>query len=303
MIVADTPSYSTHPAQADISVVITSSLALGSTGQGINIDTASHPNYSGSYLSSTGNTGANYTPTTNTFTNKFLTTPTNINADGCPWIPDSSNLKGQGASGSDLGATILYRYEDGVLTSTPLWDSDGTGALDGIFPACGPIVTGINDVANDSCSTVHNRFNVNGTNCAFPSGYGDSTAPTAGNSGTITTSGVGAAGLTLNWTAGTDAVTAQASLVYAVYQSSANNISSVANMEANGTLIMSYTANTVTKAVTGLLASTTYYFNVIVKDEAGNKTAYTTKSETTTSAAPPPPRTFTRALGLKSRGQ
>ncbi|WP_240421852.1 fibronectin type III domain-containing protein, partial [Paenibacillus periandrae] len=70
-----------------------------------------------------------------------------------------------------------------------------------------------------------------------------------------------------------------------VYQSSSNNLDTVANIETNGTAVGSYTADIGTYSVTGLTESTTYYFNVIVKDEAGNKTAYTTK-QVTTDAAP-----------------
>ncbi|MBF0279269.1 MAG: cadherin repeat domain-containing protein [SAR324 cluster bacterium] len=74
-----------------------------------------------------------------------------------------------------------------------------------------------------------------------------------------------------SWNTATDETTATASLVYQVYTSSSNNIDTVANMEANGTVLTSYTAN-----LTSFSGGTTsYYFNVIVKDEAGNKSAYT----------------------------
>ncbi|OMF09169.1 S-layer homology domain-containing protein, partial [Paenibacillus sp. FSL H7-0331] len=68
-------------------------------------------------------------------------------------------------------------------------------------------------------------------------------------------------------------------------QSSSNNLDTVANIEANGTVIGSYAADLGAFDVTGLTASTAYHFNVIVKDESGNKTAYTSK-QVTTDAAP-----------------
>ena len=37
------------------------------------------------------------------------------------FIPPNSSLKGAGQGGSDIGATIIYRYQDGVLTNQPLW--------------------------------------------------------------------------------------------------------------------------------------------------------------------------------------
>ncbi len=116
------------------------------------------------------------------------------------------------------------------------------------------------------------------------SAAGDSTAPTAGGSGVLSFSSVNSSSLTVNWTAGTDNVTAQANLQYLVYYSASNNIASVSNAETNGTAVGSYSSNITTKAVTGLSASTTYYFNVIIKDEAGNKTAYTTNSQATSAA-------------------
>ncbi len=67
-------------------------------------------------------------------------------------------MSGAGSDGSDIGANIIYRYKDGVLTNALLWDVD-TGA----FP-CGAIVPGINDVG-EVCSSVHSRLGI-GDACA-----------------------------------------------------------------------------------------------------------------------------------------
>jgi uncharacterized protein YjdB len=109
----------------------------------------------------------------------------------------------------------------------------------------------------------------------------DTTPPVAGNSGTITTGSVTDSSVVLNWTAGTDNITGQLDLQYAVYQSGSNNITTVVNCESNGMLIQDYTVNITTKTTTGLSASTTYYFNVIVKDSAGNKASYTMRQQET----------------------
>ncbi|MDP4010377.1 MAG: hypothetical protein Q8P37_00750, partial [Candidatus Spechtbacteria bacterium] len=111
----------------------------------------------------------------------------------------------------------------------------------------------------------------------------DATNPVPGATGTITTADVATTSLTLNWTKGTDNVTTQANLQYEVRQSSSANIDTVANIEANGSIINAYTADIATFGVSGLSPANTYYFNVIIKDEAGNKAAYTMKSETTAS--------------------
>ena len=82
------------------------------------------------------------------------------------FIPNGSNLKGAGLGSADIGANVLYRYENGSLTNQPLW-SPATGA----FP-CGAIVAGVNDIPGQSCFDVNQRLNVNTNGCGFPSGYG-----------------------------------------------------------------------------------------------------------------------------------
>ena len=103
----------------------------------------------------------------------------------------------------------------------------------------------------------------------------DSTPPVPGSSGTLTATNVASGGLTLNWTKATDNESAQSALKYYVYQSTSSNIGTVGDCESNGTLLNSGgTADITSYTVTGLSAGT-YYFNVIVADEAGNKAAYT----------------------------
>nr|MBI4156194.1 DUF4082 domain-containing protein [Candidatus Woesearchaeota archaeon] len=87
------------------------------------------------------------------------------------WVPDNSPMKraGKDLNGDgireDIGANILYRYENGVLTNKPLWDK-----TTGQFP-CGAIIPGVNDIAGSSCFDVNKRLNVNTNGCSFPAGY------------------------------------------------------------------------------------------------------------------------------------
>jgi len=112
----------------------------------------------------------------------------------------------------------------------------------------------------------------------------DTTPPTPGNFGSMTSSSTSSSA-TLGWTKASDTVSAQSVLQYEVRRSSSNNIDTVATAEANGAIARSYMADISSASLTGLSGSTTYYFNVIVKDAAGNKAVYSTKS-VTTSAAP-----------------
>jgi hypothetical protein len=77
------------------------------------------------------------------------------------WIPEGSALKNAGKEGHDIGATIVNRYNDGVLTDRPLWDP-----VTGAFP-CGAVVAGIND-GPIRCTNIHTRLNVNANGCRLP---------------------------------------------------------------------------------------------------------------------------------------
>ncbi|MGE7110556.1 InlB B-repeat-containing protein, partial [Lysinibacillus sp. NPDC047702] len=99
--------------------------------------------------------------------------------------------------------------------------------------------------------------------------------------GSITTTNLSSKSVTLNWLTATDNITSTEDLEYQVYQSISNNIDTVNNIETNGIALGNYSKNTVTRDISGLLPNVNYYFNVIVKDAAGNKTAYTMVNVTT----------------------
>jgi Fibronectin type III domain len=116
------------------------------------------------------------------------------------------------------------------------------------------------------------------TTAAIP----DSTAPIPGGGGAITISNLGSGGVTLNWTKATDDISSQAQLSYEVRRSSTPNIDTVLGAEAYGTPVVAYITDISYANVTSLTPETTYYFNVIVKDAAGNRAIYATRSVTTT---------------------
>lgn len=111
----------------------------------------------------------------------------------------------------------------------------------------------------------------------------DVTPPTAGAG--ISFASVADTTLTVNWGAATDAVTAQANLQYRLVKASSSTaIDTIVEIDAisGGDLLQDYTANDVTQNISGLLAGTTYYFAVVVRDVAGNKAIYAPTSQTTT---------------------
>ncbi len=78
------------------------------------------------------------------------------------FIPSDSAYSGAGEDGEDIGASILYRYQNGVLGEEPLWDPQ-TGA----FP-CGEVILGVNDEEGTSCRDVHVRLHIGTPGCPLP---------------------------------------------------------------------------------------------------------------------------------------
>jgi hypothetical protein len=145
---------------------IVNSLVVNNSGTGLNIATAQQEGGWSISYSNAYNNRVNYSPSTS----PNLTRSTTLNPvlGSCRlWAPDGSRMKTAGRDGADIGATILYRYQNGGLTSQRLWDT-----ITGAFPS-GALVTGVNDVAGQSAFDVHRRLNVNTNDCAFPLGYAD----------------------------------------------------------------------------------------------------------------------------------
>jgi hypothetical protein len=110
----------------------------------------------------------------------------------------------------------------------------------------------------------------------------DTTNPTASDATLTLSAGTNALSeIDISWVAATDETTAQSNLVYKFVYSPSNNISTLADAETNGTVALDFTANITSLTVLGFNSLMTYYFNVIVKDEAGNKIAYTSSSRAT----------------------
>ncbi|MEC4686472.1 MAG: fibronectin type III domain-containing protein [Nitrospirota bacterium] len=108
----------------------------------------------------------------------------------------------------------------------------------------------------------------------------DATPPTFGGAGSATT--VSSSQIDLTWTAATDNVTLQSNIVYLVY------ISTTPGGENFLTPNYTTAAGATSFSVTGLTTSTTYYFVVRAKDEAGNVDTNTVEVSATTLDAIPP---------------
>ncbi len=106
----------------------------------------------------------------------------------------------------------------------------------------------------------------------------DSEAPLPGSSGNITISDIQYDAFTISWAAATDDETNQEDLEYKLLRSNTANIDTLESCEANGTVVMDWTANTVSSTDSGLSIGTRYYYNVLVRDEADNRALYTCRT-------------------------
>jgi|GEM_PF-4437665 len=88
------------------------------------------------------------------------------------FVPDGSPFKGVGFNGQDIGATVLFAYEHGVLTNEKLWDSTLSGANRGKLRFGPAVVAGVNDSSTGNVrDTVHQRLGFGNNSCNFPAGY------------------------------------------------------------------------------------------------------------------------------------
>ncbi|MCP4132323.1 MAG: fibronectin type III domain-containing protein [bacterium] len=103
---------------------------------------------------------------------------------------------------------------------------------------------------------------------------GDTTDPVPGNSGTIAAAAASSTSVDLTWTQAEDNTSPYTALEYKVYWNDLPNVNSCSSMENQGEVALDWTANVTSYTVTGLPTGDTYYFNICVRDEAGNSDAY-----------------------------
>lgn len=112
----------------------------------------------------------------------------------------------------------------------------------------------------------------------------DTTEPVAA-SRDITLSDITYRSIRLTWDEAADNFTDAANLEYIIYKSYTNNLDSVESIETNGTVAVNENITGSTGyTVAGLNDETTYYLNIIVRDQAGNKICYNSVSAKTLKA-------------------
>jgi hypothetical protein len=179
---------------------------------------------------------------------------------------------------------ISYRVDRSTNQST--WTTIASGLA--------PNTSSYNDASAVSGTTYYYRVHaVNPQGSSTPAAASGSWAPPApGGSGALSLGTITKSSVRVTWTAATDAVTSQSALSYRLYYATTDSISTVGLAQANGTAAGAWTTAAVTGIASGLSASTPYWFNVLVRDAAGNIGCYTTSSATTS------PETGTLTLSI-----
>ncbi len=105
---------------------------------------------------------------------------------------------------------------------------------------------------------------------------GDALPPLPGNSGVITVTDIDHESVSLEWAAAADTVTPEEELAYMVYMSDFDDIDTVETVPANGVAYTSgWVLDMTSIVIRGLEPESLKYYNVLVKDAAGNTAAYT----------------------------
>ena len=205
---------------------------------------------------------------------------TSNRADTFKYPPDGSivTYNGNGHTGGSVpidsgvyasGATVTVLGNTGNLIRTNYtfsgWNTQNNG--------------------NGTSYTAGQTFVMGSSNVTLYAIWLDAVAPSVGT-GIITPSSVTTSQVILSWDKATDTISSQANLQYLAYYSINPSLDSLVEIEANGIAVDTYAADIATKTVIGLSDGVTYYFNVIVKDEIGNKAAYTKLTQATEAIVP-----------------
>jgi len=215
-------------------------------------------------------------------------TATNSIVDKCPDDPEKTDpgICGCGVSDKDSDGDKLPNCQD-VCPLDP--QKQELGVCGCGIPDTDSDLDGLAD-CDDKCPTDPQKTDPGECGCGLSeeicnetdtdSTPDDAEAPAPGSNGAITITAITDHTLTIQWIPASDDNTDQDTLTYLVSQSSSPNIDTVEDAES-ATVVQPWTANVNETIITGLTPDSTYYFNVVVRDLAGNKALYTMTSQTT----------------------
>jgi hypothetical protein len=136
---------------------ISSSLAAGYSTHGFS--SVDQTSWSFDHCSAFGASGTAFAPDDAHVTSSIRVDP--ALGECTVYVPTASPLHHAAPDGSDIGPSVVYRYEDGELTDSALWEANGA------FP-CGAPVAGLSDDPLTSCTGAHQLLHVGTSKCPIP---------------------------------------------------------------------------------------------------------------------------------------
>ena len=210
----------------------------------------------------------------------LTTTDTAVDGFTVNWTKATDNDAAQ----AELQYRVFYSFTSDIDTVSNI-NTNGVAATDWVTDVDTAEITSLTDATQYWANVLVRDVASPANEAAYAmvtTWTADGTAPTPGNSGTITTGTITQTSIVANWTQGSDNFTSPVALEYQVFGSPANNITTYGDALANGIEITSgWTAAIDTIEATGLSADTTYWLNVFIRDEAGNIAPYVPASGTT----------------------
>jgi len=223
-------------------------------------------------------TAADVTPPVPGANGAILTTGITQTSVSLSWSPASDDV--------DVNSDFeyrLYRSLSNNITTVAQAKTNGTFCALFVNGETSYTVTGLNPSSTYYFNLIVEDRSMN--EAAYAPTYAttiiDTTVPSPGNSGILSASMVTADSCVLNWTKGSDNITSEGSLQYAVYMSYSNDMEDLPTTLSNGTQVKSFTKDISVVTIANLSPLTTYYFNVVLRDSFGNMSAYNAVSMTT----------------------
>jgi len=213
------------------------------------------------------------------------------------WTPGTGNAGAQ--------YLVYYSTTDNIATVTDA-ETNGTPAGGYASGITSKDITGLNPSATYYYTVV--AKDTSGTQSIYTknsqtTGTSGSTATPKMTDAVITPSTVTYNGLTVSWNPAVDSTGSSSGITYQVYYSAADNISTVADAQTNGTAAGTYQTDT-SETITNLNANTEYYYTVVAKDSANAKSIYIKNKTTTAGETTPPviPSSPITASGVHNQG-
>jgi uncharacterized delta-60 repeat protein len=173
---------------------------------------------------------------------------------------DTNAIQGVSVLLSTNGGSTFPETLADSLSDTGTFNWDTTAHPDGGGYKVKIIATDIAGNASESGFTLSADFTV------------DNTPPVVAN-GLLAFSDINNNQFNLSWTKADDAL-GQENLQYRLFYSETNNITDVAGVTASGTAHTEWISDINTRSVLGLIGAPTFYWNVVVRDQAGNMVTY-----------------------------